>query len=486
LVFLCLYLFFSALTRNQWGTTFDEPNVYLHGIDLGDYLAGRSNLLSAPGVDSANDNIVYCHLYAWVFSLFSPDLHINQAHWFNLVLAVPMFSAAYEILLFTGVSSSVALLGPLFLFFSPRLLGNLPINPKDGPFAVLYLAALALLILSPFRRRLLRCGVWSLVVGLGFCLRPLGVTLPLLFALDAWSRRFFREEEPGGAPRGLWILLETLAISLGGLLFAMVFWPYLRSPSHWPWLLNTWSHYPHNGFQIFWGSLVADSSLPWFYFPGWLALSTPVFLLGLALLGWKWVSPSSRAWRILWAALLLNLFALMLKRPSCYDTVRHFLYLLPMLSVLAALSLAELWKKTSRFRPFLLPVVLIGLSLPAVEMFRLHPYEYLYLSEWSGGFQRSFGKFPGDYWSASAQEGFQWLRYNGLTDPKRIYKIQFQGIPFLEAVYYLPHNAKWADGGEDSNYYMGTRDLDPAPPGSRLIKRVERERVPLLWIYQLR
>jgi hypothetical protein len=474
------------LTRNQWGLTTDEPDVYLRGASLGDYFAGGSDLVAVRGNNLADGNVAYCHLYGWALSLLNPALSAAQAHWLNLLFAIPMFASAYEILLFSGSSSAVALLGPLFLFFSPRLLGNIPINPKDGPFAVLYFSALALLILSPFRRRFLRCCVWALIVGVGFCLRPLGATLPILYALDAWSRRFFPEEELNQVPRGYWIPLEMLIITVGGFLFMLIFYPYARAISHWPWLLDLWFHFPHNGSQPFLSSTYADNALPWFYFPGWLALSTPIFLLGLLFLGWKWMNPTSRAWRILWAALLSNLALFILKKPTCYDTVRHFLYLLPMLSVLAAISLAEIWKKATRFRPFLLPVVLIGLSLPTVEMFRLHPYEYLYLSEWSGGFQQSFGKFPGDYWGASAQEGLQWLKENRLTDPGQLYQIHVEGFTAVEAVYYLPRNAKWTFRLEDSDYYVGTQPLNPEPNGSRLIKRIERESVPLLWIYQLK
>jgi hypothetical protein len=119
-------------------------------------------------------------------------------------------------------------------------------------------------------------------------------------------------------------------------------------------------------------------------------------------------------------------------------------------------------------------------------MFRLHPYEYLYLSEWVGGFQRSQGRFPGDYWAASASEGLQWLHQERLTDPDRVYRIHIAGFTAIEAVSYLPLNAKWTYRLEDSDYHVGTGPLFPLPSGARLIHQIQREGLPLLWIYQLK
>ncbi len=487
LVFVLLYLAFSLLTYGQWGLTTDEPDVYLRGSALGDYFAGRSDLVATRGPFLADGNVSYCHLYSWILSLLNPSLSAAHAQWLNLLFAIPLFLAAYEILLSLGAAPLLSLSGPLFLFLTPRLLGNLPINPKDAPFAVVYLVALFLLIRAPFPSRLPRLLAWSLLSAVAFCLRPLGLTLPLLFALEALSRGSFKDEKnPATAPRGGWILGESFLITLSGFLLTLVFWPYLRSPSHWSWLVDLWTRFPHGGAQLFFGASVADHALPWTYFPGWLALSTPTVLLSLAIGGWAWAGISGRAWRILWGALLVNLAILIIQRPVCYDTVRHFLYLLPILVTIAAIAFAEAYSRFPRRRLLLVSLTALGLLLPAVESIRLHPYQYLYLSEWVGGFRSSPGRFPGDYWGQSAQEGLGFLRERLSTDPQRLFRVHVDGFTAVVATYYLPPNAKWTYRLEDSDYHVGTRPLEPAPPGASLLHRVEREGVPLLWIYQLR
>lgn len=485
--FLFAYLLFAALTRSQWGMTYDEPDVYLRGADLGDALSGRSDYLFHRGLEASDGNVLYCHLYAWAQSLLNPALNIVQAHWLNLLFAVPLFAAAYEGLLFSGASPLLALSGPVFLFLSPRLLGNLPINPKDGPFAVWYLLCLVVLAGPPIRQRLARVLLWGGLIGIACCLRPLGATLLLLYPLESFFRnRPDPDPKPGLFPRLARIALETSAVALAALIPLLVFWPYLRVPSHGPWLLETWSHFPHGGEQVFFGREVSDSRLPGFYFPAWVLLATPLALLAWAGAGWLWVRRNLSLWRVLWTALAVNLALLMWKRPFFYDTVRHFLYLLPPIALLAAFSFAEAWRRFASRRAVLLALACLGLLPPAVEMVRLHPYEYLYLSEWSGGFAASPGRFPGDYWSASAAEGFSWLRAHLLTDSSRAYRIHVDGFTAVGTTYYLPSNSKWTFRLEDSDYHVANRPLNPVPPGARLIHLVEREKVPLLWIYQLR
>lgn len=483
LAFVVLYLAGAFLTRNDWGLTMDEPNVYLHGFDLGDYFSGRSDRMTGMDVESNHDNVLYCYAYPWFVSLFNPQGVPAQSHLLNLVFALPLFAASYALTLASGASPLLALGGPVFLLLSPRLLGNLPINPKDGPFAVGYLAAVAILALAPFRRRVTRVAAWSVLFGGAFCLRPLGATLPLLYLLDAWTAR--SQEGPGteGIPRGKWILWETCLICVGGGLVAFLFWPILRSPEHWGWLLQSWAHYPHGSTELLWGGSFEASALPWFFFPGWILASTPVLFLALSLAGWLWVPASQRVWRTLWGALTLNLALLMAVRPVCYDSLRHFLFLLPFLPILAAVSLVFLWRRHESRRGWVAVALLLGLFFPVLETVRLHPYEYLYLNEAAGGFSRSAGRFPGDYWGASVKEGLDWLRLNALTDPHRTYRVRTDGCSGLTTLCYLPANARWAKPGEPCDYHAGFRPL-PASEGGVLIHQVEREGVPLLWIYR--
>jgi len=62
----------------------------------------------------------------------------------------------------------------------------------------------------------------------------------------------------------------------------------------------------------------------------------------------------------------------------------------------------------------LLALFATGLVLPAIGMARLHPYEYVYFNEISGGVRGAQSRFMLDYWGLAFKQAGQALR-NELT-----------------------------------------------------------------------
>lgn len=85
----------------------------------------------------------------------------------NMVLASAMFWGAYEILLDVTGSPWGALGGPLALLWTPRLMGYIPMNPRDGAFAVFFFIGLVGIYFwgDPTRSESKRG--WLSVLGLG-------------------------------------------------------------------------------------------------------------------------------------------------------------------------------------------------------------------------------------------------------------------------------------------------------------------------------
>lgn len=131
--------------------TFDESGVYARGIGLAHYLV-HDDFAGFTHKSVPDDGLVlYNHLYAMILSWFNPYGEVDCFHFLNLAFASLLFTAIFEVLFWRYEKPWLALLGPLFLFFTPRFLGDIPGNPKDMPFAVSYF--LALTALYYFHRR---------------------------------------------------------------------------------------------------------------------------------------------------------------------------------------------------------------------------------------------------------------------------------------------------------------------------------------------
>jgi hypothetical protein len=122
-----------------------------------------------------------------------------------------------------------------------------------------------------------------------------------------------------------------------------------------------------------------------------------------------------------------------------------------------------------------------------VGMHLLHPYEYVYFNELTGGLKGSVGKFDNDYWGASTREAVEWVKKNGLTDPKKVYQINSSGNNY-QVLPYLNERMVWTDNLKDADYYLSTtRDgKDKRVDSSKIVYAVQRENVPLCYVFKVK
>jgi hypothetical protein len=158
------------------------------------------------------------------------------------------------------------------------------------------------------------------------------------------------------------------------------------------------------------------------------------------------------------------------------------------MALLAAMSLIETLKNARALwlRPAILAFAGLNMALVLNHMVRLHPYEYVYFNECIGGLKGSEGKFDNDYWGASYKEAVEWLKRNEAKDPNRIYKVNGSGNAY-QIAYYFPPNMAWSDF-KDADYYLScTRDgKHKLADASKVIHKIEREGVPLNYIFKLK
>ena len=320
----------------------------------------------------------------------------------------------------------------LLLALCPTFYGHMFMNPKDAPFAV----AMAILMLGLVRlaeeypqaspRTILIIGLGS---GLSIGSRILG-GLALVYALIGFLPLFMEEVRKQGARAAIGRFAHVLYTLLPGLVLGYLImgliWPWsiieLGNPFH---ALTYFSHFFEKPWkEMFDGALVSVPDMPWSYLPTLFALQLPEVLLVLSLagvVGTFIVLPRSdvtaRRKTIL---LMLTLAAAMpiaiaiVKRPALYNGIRHFIFVIPPMTVLAGLTFEWImrWLKDNRrsWQPAVLAVFVFGLLLPLGEMIRLHPYQYTHFNHLAGTVRGADDRFMLDYWGLAFKQASDDLR----------------------------------------------------------------------------
>lgn len=164
----------------------------------------------------------------------------------------------------------------------------------------------------------------------------------------------------------------------------------------WPWLwydtLPRLSHYLGTGVEratihvTYFGQVYADRDVPWHYPWVYFALTVPVGLHALGLLGlaraWKTRAADRFPWLLVAAiALLLVLFS---TRIPVYDGERLFLMAFPLWAVLAGLGFARVWEAAAG-RTWWRAGAALLLAFQGYGVVAMHPFQLSYYNALAGG-----------------------------------------------------------------------------------------------------
>jgi hypothetical protein len=169
-------------------------------------------------------------------------------------------------------------------------------------------------------------------------------------------------------------------------------------------------HYPIGTFVF--GQLYDMATVPRWYVPIYLGIKLPLLMLvgtalGLAFAIWSAARRvGERAGRDdeLGLLIFVVLFPLLLQvvlRGPAFTGMRHFLFVLPPLAVLAGFGIDRLLTLAARRR--LVAVAAAGAVLAAFAwnasmMVRLHPHQYLFFNPIVGGLEGASRRYDTDYW----------------------------------------------------------------------------------------
>jgi hypothetical protein len=320
----------------------------------------------------------------------------------------------------------------LLLVLCPTFYGHMFMNPKDAPFAVamvvlmLGLVRLAEEYPAPSPRTVLIIGIGA---GLAIGCRILG-GLALVYAVFGFTPLLLEEVRSQSAREAAHRFAHVVYVLLPGLVFG-----YLVMGLVWPWsimepanpfhALTYFSHFFEKPWkEMFEGALVSVPDMPWSYLPTLFALQLPEVLLGLLAAGvvGTFISLSHKdvtARRktillMLTLAATLPLVIAMVKRPALYNGIRHFIFVIPPMTVLAGVTFAwgMNWLKNNKrnWQPAVLAVFAFGLLLPLAEMIRLHPYQYTHFNHVAGTVRSADSLFMLDYWGLALKQASDGLR----------------------------------------------------------------------------
>jgi hypothetical protein len=238
---------------------------------------------------------------------------------------------------------------------------------------------------------------------------------------------------------GAWTLLLRIGIRT---ISAMVI-AWVTAIALWPWLqvgnpfanfkiaFVYFANHPSSWEFPHWGAMVKTTNLPWSYVPEQLVVRLPEgFLLlliagcaagiavvvgflrsavrALARRGMTELAASlltlahSRQALIVWAAAVTPIMFIIVQRSTLYDGIRHVLFLIPMLAVIAAFGLFRLLPVLNRFKVAASLVVGAYASYAVWMLVVLHPLEYISFNVLAGGVHGANQRFDQDYWSVAA------------------------------------------------------------------------------------
>jgi hypothetical protein len=320
----------------------------------------------------------------------------------------------------------------LLLALCPIYYGHMFMNPKDAPFAVaMVILMLGLVRLAeeyphPSPRTILIVGLGA---GLSLGSRVLG-GLALIYALAGFVPMWLEDVRSQGRREAVRRFVHVLFVLLPGLILG-----YLTMGLIWPWSIirpgnpftavTYFSHFFEKPWkEMFDGALVSVPDMPWSYLPTLFALQLPEVLLALFIAGLALAVlalpraevPARRKTVLLMLSLAatLPIAIAIVKRPALYNGIRHFIFVIPPMTVLGGIAFAKgmTWLKDNRvsWQPVALVAFMFGLALPLAEMIRLHPYQYTHFNFIAGTVRDADSRFMLDYWGLAFKQASDGLR----------------------------------------------------------------------------
>lgn len=506
-----------VLTFRDYGISNDELVQHTYGqLLLAWYRSGFT--------DDQAFHYINLYLYGGLFDLIAAG--------FEHIVPLPLYewrhllSAGFGFVGLIGVWKLAKLLGGekagilavLLLAFTGMYGGAMFTHTKDVPFAAAMVWSLY--FITALVARLPDAPGWRLSIGLGMAvgsalgLRVGGVfaVFYLLVTIFAGTLVFRDWRLP------LRVLPRLLVAGLVAFAIMAVTWPWsVLPPTNLFKAMGAFNNFAFDMSTVINGEKLPIDQIPPTYMSEYLLIKLPeVTLFGLAV---ALVMLMVSAVRMLRGGAMGHLLAVHPRRvigflplalaiavpvvftladnPPLYNGIRHFLFVIPPVTVLAALGMTAGWRalwSRSAVAGAGFAAVIVALFAFNVSIFlRLHPYEYVAYNQLVGGTAGAWGRFEGDYWSASLREAALDLR-RGLDHEEQIaashtpphrYKVAVCAED-VQVSTYLGPNVDMVEDWDEADFLLTSTNIGCDVAGGMPYATVARLGVPLSTVTDLR
>ncbi|MBN8974895.1 MAG: glycosyltransferase family 39 protein [Rhizobiales bacterium] len=282
----------------------------------------------------------------------------------------------------------------------------------------------------------------------------------------------------------------------------------------WPWSalsplnpirgLFSFAEFHYNIRTVLDGTVYRMATIPRVYVPVYILIKLPLLMLAGALLAMAFAASAvvartgldrrarNEVAMVTFAAVFPVLCEVVAHGPA-FCGLRHFLFVLPPIAILAGIGLDRVVTRLSatrrQFGIAALAIVVAGFGWNAVTLVRLHPYEYLVFNPLVGGIEGASRRYAMDYWFTIMPEAVDGLEaYLNRTepalsrDPKHSYSVAICGerAAFLKKA--KPH-LHWAEVWETADFFIAPTHMNcDRDSQGKVVVTVKRLGVPLGYV----
>lgn len=480
LALLVALAIFIALTFHQHGISNDEEVQHIYGRLL-------LQFYSSGFADQSAFHYKNLYLYGGFFDLVAAGLEKfvtiwvwDMRHLLSALFGLAGIVAAYKITRELGGERAGFIVIAL-LSVTGAWSGAMFTHTKDIPFATCMTWALyyTMLIAQRLPKPSLNLSIkLGIAVGSALGLRIGGVFaaiyLVIIIVIAAWHYESTLRSRLHFIMQSAYRLIPA---GLVAFVLMALFWPWgVMSPSHPLEAAHAFSHFAFNMLTIMDGEVVSIGNVSRTYLLEYLLVRLPeVVLLGLAgllllaVIKHKQVmscsTPTLLAWLSLIVATVFPLAFVLWDDPALYNGVRHFTFVVPPLTILAALGIHFTWPalqdhKKTRLGYAVINLVLVAVT--AVTMLRLHPYEYVYYNNFAGNLANAEKSWEADYWSSSLREASEILEEKISEDKNTHHKGPYLVAICAESIQgaaYLDKRFKVTKDWVAADFYISTTSM---------------------------
>lgn len=424
---------FVVLTFKHYGLSNDEEVQHRYGQLLLDfYLSGFSD----RSAFSYKNLYLYGGLFDVIAAILERVFHTADVwelrHLLSGLFGLVGIAGAWRLGKHLG-GERVAFITLVLLTLTGAWLGAMFTHTKDVPFAacmtwaLYYTTRIAERLPTPPLALILKLGI---AIGCAMGLRVGGAFAVFYLLLTCAAAAFVVTTGWTERLRFLWRCAVSL-IPAGLIAFVLMaaFWPWsIMAPANLYKAASAFSHFDFPLHTVLNGRILLMGEVPGYYLSSYLLVRLPeLLLLGVLVATMFGARAALRFKRLhevqhrfiaflpLMLAVVFPLAFTLITAPALYNGIRHFLFIVPPLAVLAAIGLYLGWRTIrERFTGITAALTLAVCSVlaldPLLTLARLHPYEYVYYNRLvAGGLAHAAGRWEVDYWSSSLREAAQFL-----------------------------------------------------------------------------